>query len=213
MKFNHTSSLLVASALLVTALPQPQVLAAPSASYLVVPGQSLGKLRLGQTPAQVHKIMGKPSQTFKLKNGLLDDLYLSKGTRKAEGQTIRDKVEILYRAGRAVQIEATSPSFKTANGLSTDSTLRTLKNSLDPRKFYTYGFGGDEPGGYLKYYVDSQKLGIAFESYGAQDVWAWQSGAATLIVHPKGKEVIPDQGAEFMSASAYIESDVEKWGS
>ena len=210
MKLSHTFSFLAASLSLIAALPHPQILAAPSANYLVVPGQSLGKLRLGQTPAQVHKILGKPSQTHKLSNGLIDDLYLSKGTRTTERQTIRDKVEILYWAGKAVQIEATSPSFKTNSGLSTSSTLRTMQKSFDPLKFYTYGFGGDL--GYVKYYVDSQKLGIAFESYGSQDVWVWQSGSATMIVHPKGKEVIPDQGAEFHSATSYIESDVEKWG-
>ena len=90
--------------------------------------------------------------------------------------------------------------------------MQTLQKSLDPRKFYTYVFGGDELGGYLKYYVDSSSLSLAFESFGARDVWAWQSPSATLIVHGKGKAVIPDQGAEFMSATAYIESDVEKWG-
>ena len=208
MKLSHTFSFLAASLSLVMALPHPQVLAAPSANYLVVPGQSLGKLRLGQTPAQVRKILGSPAKTFKLRNGLLDDVYVSKGTRKAEGQTIRDKVEILYRAGKAVQIEATSPSFKTASGLSTDSTLRTLQGFLHPFRYYTYSFGGDDSGGHVKYYLDSQKLGIAFESPASQDTWNWQSGSATLIVHGKGSAVIPDQGAEFQSATAYVESDV-----
>lgn len=54
---------------------------AQSGAPNVAPGKSLGRIALGMTPAQVHRLLGKPDKTLRLKNGLLDDLYKAKKTR------------------------------------------------------------------------------------------------------------------------------------
>lgn len=55
---------------------------ANAAKPTVVAGVSMGRIRLGFTRAQVHKTLGNPDQTFKLKGGLSDDLWRSKTTSR-----------------------------------------------------------------------------------------------------------------------------------
>ena len=173
----------------------------------VVPGKSLGKISLGMSPAQVHKVLGKPDKTLRLSNGLLDDVYKAKKTRDrgadAFPRTVRDTVEVLYKGGKAVQLEATSPTFRTRSGLCTLSPLSDLDRIINPKRYSTYGYGGD-PGGALKYYLDGQNIGLAFESETSQDVWFNDAPAHAIIVHRKGVPVIPDQGGEFQSTEAQV---------
>jgi hypothetical protein len=174
----------------------------------VVPGRSLGRISLGMTPSQVHKLLGKPDKTLRLSNGLLDDVYKAKTTRpKWTGtslQTMRDTVEVLYKAGKAVQLEATSPVFLTRSGLSTEAPLSVLDRIIRPKRYSTYGYGGNDPGGYVKYYLDGQGIGLAFESEPHQDNWFNEAPAHAIIVHRKGVGVIPDAGGEFMSTEAQV---------
>ena len=180
---------------------------AQSKSPNVVPGKSLGKITLGMTPAQVHRLLGKPDKTLRLSNGLLDDVYKAKKTRDrgadAFPRTVRDTIEVLYKGSKAVQLEATSPTFRTRSRLSTLSPLRDLERIINPKRYSTYGYGGD-PGGALKYYLDGQGIGLAFESEPSQDVWFKESPAHAIIVHRKGVPVIPDQGGEFQSTEAQV---------
>lgn len=171
----------------------------------VVPGSNIGRVFLGNTVAQVRKELGAPDRSLKLSNGLADDLFRAKSTRVTpDGQTVRDTLEVLYQGGKVVQIEATSPKWITAKGLSVLSNLRFLDQSLHPKKFLTYGYDLDESG-YVKYYVDQTSTGLAFESPGMQDSWEWSAGSATIIVHRRNFPVIPDQGGKLEKSSNKIE--------
>ncbi len=175
----------------------------------VVPGRSLGRVSLGFTRAQVHRALGKPDKTLKLKSGLTDDIWRAKTTAvKPDGwgntRVVRHKVEVLYRRGRVVQIEATSPVFVTRSGFSTQTPLQVLDTSLNPKRFYTYASPGDDVGGALMYYLNQVQAGIAFEYGPAQDTWARREGSDTLIVHPKSVPVIQDQGWTFYKSEAYV---------
>ena len=114
--------LLTLGALLVSATDARPAMAQTAAPN-VVPGRSLGKVSLGFTPTQVRRVLGKPDKTLRLRNGLLDDIYLAKKTRLRDGELVRDKLEVLYRQGRVVQIEATSPTFATKGGLSSGTSF------------------------------------------------------------------------------------------
>lgn len=160
----------------------------------VIPGERLGKIRLGMTQSQTRKILGRPTATLHLQNGVTDDVYRSKSTGH--------KLEVLFSRGRVVQIEATSPTFRTKSGLSTQTPLSVLRRALTNVRYVTYGYGGSM--GAVKYYIDHVGIGLAFESGGHQDDWFEETPPQTIIVHRKGVRVIPDQGGEFSDVKSYI---------
>ena len=173
----------------------------------VIPGKSLGRISIGFTTAQVHKALGKPDKTFKLKNGLTDDIYTSKRLSSKNRQSIHHKIEILYKSGQVIQIEATSPIFVTPSGLSTDTSIVVLNKKLNPKRFYVYESPGDDVGGALMYYLDQVESGIAFEYGATQDIWFKDFGSSTLIVHRKGVPVLQDQDWKFYQAYSYVPPD------
>ncbi|RYG56822.1 hypothetical protein EON80_28940 [bacterium] len=168
----------------------------------VVPGKSLGRVSLGMSPAQVHRLLGKPDKTLRLKNGLLDDLYKAKTTRPDgnSGAVTRDRVEVLYRGGRAVQLEATSPDFRTASGISTGSDVDALRASVYNWRLLQYSYPVDD-GGWTNYYFWDGGRGLTFEFQGWQEGLLGSSRPTTLIVHGKGARVIADIGGVFESES------------
>jgi hypothetical protein len=181
---------------------------AQSSSTLVVPGKSLGRVHLGFTTAQARKVLGKPHQTLRLKNGTISELYKARKTRRAKnGSAVRDRVEILYKAGKVIQIGATSPAFRTATGLSTGSTLRHLNTTLKPVRFLTYAYALESESGYVKHYVDHVQKGIAFESNDRQESWFWRDDSETLIVHRKGVPVVADRGGKLITSKSRIEGE------
>lgn len=166
----------------------------------MVAGRSLGRVYLGNTPAQVHKALGKPDKTLRLKNGLLDDIYRAKKTRMRQGEAVRDKVEVLYRAGKVVQIEATSPAFETPNGLSTSSPVSRLTQGGMNWRVLVYGYDHPESG-WQNYYLVDQKKGLTFEFEGWQEQLWRRSLPTTLIIHRAGSRPIPDVGGKLVTDS------------
>lgn len=200
-KLNHLTGFIVGVGTAALVWSQPTS-AAPSASSTVVPGQSLGKVSLGASAAQVRKTLGKPNASLVRKDGLVADIYQAKQPRKVQyGGTIRDSVTVLYRRGRVVQIEATSPIFKTARGISTDTALKVWEPLLRDYRVYTYEYIDPEGGGWRNYYVDDRQQGLAFEFEGYQDFATWESNANTIIVHPKGTKVMADEGGDLITQS------------
>lgn len=150
----------------------------------VVPGERIGRVFLGDSNATVQRRLGKSAKTFDLGNGLSSELWRSDDS----GNTI----EVVYRKGRAVQIEATSPTFKTYSGYSTASSigswLKAFKEKGRRSRYYYDKINGEM--GYLDY-VGS---GVAVECDGVGDVEGPGIDPITVIVHAKGKRVIPDIG-------------------
>ncbi len=168
----------------------------------VIPGKSLGKIRIGDTPAQVHKSLGKPTATVRFKSGIIDDVYKSKQTRKNwRDEIVRDKVEVLYRAGRVIQIEATSPIFKTGNGISTNSTTDTIQNSSFNWRYFIYTYIGPEDSAANYFYFTDLKQGLTIEFEGWQENLFRRSKPTTIIVHRPKTRVIPDAGGVLTTES------------
>lgn len=194
------TTVLTSVALLGFASGAEQALAQSGAPGLVA-GKSLGRVHLGFTPAQVHRALGKPDKTLRLRNGLLDDIYRAKKTRMRDGQAVRDKVEVLYRAGRVVQIEATSPAFETASGLSTSSPVSQLTAPGLNWRVLVYGYDHPESGWSNYYLVDQKKKGLTFEFEGWQDYLYDRGLPTTIIVHRAGSRPIPDVGGKLVTDS------------
>lgn len=106
-----------------------------------------------------------------------------------------------------MQLEATSPVFETADGLSTNTPLRELDAAIRPKRYFTYGYG--DSSGFVRYYLDGVQQGLCFESAPHQDNWFFDTPAQTLIIHRKGVPVIPDQGGEFVSATTRVPGEDE----
>jgi len=182
------------------------ILAAAQASAkpapTVVAGQSMGRVRLGFTRAQVIKVLGKPTKTFKLKGGYTDDLWRAKnvGTDR-NGEPLRHKLEVIYKAGRVVQVEATSPVFVTSSGTSTRSTLSYLTDKHPTFRVLDYGYSDKDGGGWHNYYFVDVRKGISYEYEGWQEDLYRRSMPSTIIIHKPGTRVLPDAGGELVTDS------------
>lgn len=150
----------------------------------VVPGERIGRIFLDDTNATVRRRLGKPAKTFDLGAGLSSELWRSGGSDNT--------LEVVFRKGRAVQIEATSPVFKTYSGYSTASSIGSWLKAFREtgrRSRYYYPRQDAEIG-----YLDYVGSGVAVECSGVGDVEGPGIDPITVIVHPKGKRVIPDIG-------------------
>lgn len=177
---------------------------APSnaAEPTVVAGKSMGRVQLGFTRAQVHKTLGKPSKTFKLKGGLTDDLWRAKkvGTDR-NGSPIHHKLEVIYKAGKVIQVEATSPVFVTASGTSTRSAVSYLTSKHSNLRVLVYGYDDKDGGGWQNYYFVDAKKGISYEYEGWQENLYRRSMPSTIIIHKPGTRVVPDAGGKLVTDS------------
>ena len=182
MKNQILSTLLIAGLLGISHAPA-QAQKTPD-NLRVVPGERIGRVFLNDTNATVQRRLGKPAKTFDLGNGLSSQLWRS----DESGNTI----EVVYRKGRAVQIEATSAVFKTYSGYSTASSIGSWIKAFKEngrRSRYYYPKKDTEIG-----YLDYVGSGVAVECSGVGDVEGPGIDPITIIVHPKGKRVIPDIG-------------------
>jgi hypothetical protein len=92
-----------------------------SNKFLIVPGVSVGPVRLGMTRRQVKAVLGAPKYVY---YG-----HKSYGGPPRESYTNYRLAFSSERAtGRVIIIEVESPRFKTANGLSTQSQFKAILN-------------------------------------------------------------------------------------
>jgi hypothetical protein len=74
------------------------------ADQLIVPGESVGRVRLGMARADVIALLGRPQDSQ-------PDLLVYRARRGG------DRLQVYFAGGRAVQIDFTSPSFRTREGI------------------------------------------------------------------------------------------------
>jgi hypothetical protein len=149
-----------------------------------VPGKGIGKVRLGMSRTAVRRALGKPRTTFSLPRGLASDLWGTVNTPSYRKSP--NTLEVIYRGGRVVQIEMTSPAFKTDQGVSTATPLHLVRK-VHPKMTMTrlvYSKGNQR----RQHYYDDIRRGIAFE------YWPDGEEINTLIVHQPGARVIADSG-------------------
>jgi hypothetical protein len=155
--------------------------------FPVVPGQSVGRVRLGDTQMMVRQKMGKPAESRVRSDGLQQDTWLGPQPKSWPNESQRSFV-VIYKNGKVAQIEYNSPHFVTARGISTRSSLQRFRarhRRLQTRA-YSYTEGG---GGHVEYYYDHLRHGICFQ-LGTQDFFDARVTPETLRVHPRNMPVI-----------------------
>jgi len=196
----HSRALLVSAVILLLSL---SVLAQDNE---IVPGKSVGRVRLGDTRDAVFMTLGKPSETKRWRSGLVKDSWV--GPEKPSGSAgSQIFFHVLYRAGRVVQIEFNDPKYKTAAGVSIDSTLAQFRRSHPRPSVRALTYDDGEGSGFVGYYYDDVRGGIAF-SFGTQDYFDSTTIPEALRVHVAGQLVIPDPGGK--PTKANDERPVEK---
>lgn len=156
-------------------------------NFVVVPGVSVGDVRLGDARTAVLKRMGKPTKTSRPAKGLVRDEWLGAEPPDLSGE-MRLFLVVTYRASKAAQIEFNSPRFETADGFSVRDTLAQFRRRYGRTR--TAAFGYED---FVGYYYDATRRGLTF-MVGIQDYFDDRVRATSLIVHPPGAPVIPDAG-------------------
>jgi hypothetical protein len=89
---------------------KPQSLGTGKDDLLIVPGKSVGRVRLGMTREQVVALLGAPQEESKSENGITNALtYRSKPAKHT--------INIDFDNGRVSQIDFTSQAYKTSEGI------------------------------------------------------------------------------------------------
>lgn len=144
----------------------------------IEPGKRIGRVFIGDTPGAVRRRLGKPSRSFKLGAGSTSELWRSG----------KYTLEVVYKAGHVIQIEATNPAFETADGLGLHSTVKSWAAQMgedDTQSLYTY------PNKPRMFYYDWKDQGLTLE---ATPDKKGRLHLLTVIVHREGGSVIPDKG-------------------
>ncbi len=154
----------------------------------VVPGQSLGILKIGESRADViAAIKMRPTANYDLKQGLVEDDW-SSGSSDGSGEHY--SASVWYRQGKVVQAQTTITEKQRANFpsfnalIAGDRGLKEVCYSLSYR---------DAPGGVDFYCFDDVRKGIAYGIGVNGD--AYMTGKPdTLIIHAPGVPYFPFQG-------------------
>ncbi|MGV3722086.1 MAG: hypothetical protein ACO1SX_14340 [Actinomycetota bacterium] len=160
-----------------------------TSDYRVEPGIAIGKVALGEQRSRVYALLGPPQASFMRADGLREDTW-----RSAPGPKTRHfqhRLTVIFKDNLAVQVEATSPSFKTPGGLSTAVSYERLVKALPNLWVTQYDFNGQEG---LELYYDDAARGLAFFSVANDEVLP-ESQPDSLIVHRRGTPVLPTAGA------------------
>lgn len=191
-----TKTALVLGLLAALAAPLAEPLAAapaPDKNWTIVPGASLGKIRLGQDEDSLERVMPDPTSSD-CGMGKCWLTWFSAPKSKAK----RQRVDVYQSRNfgfdndraRIREIRATSPSFRTVGGTSTANSWSSIQRYYPNLKWVAYY--PSDTGARIDIYDDVQQ-GIAFE------VTAKTSNTparcVAIIVHRKGHGV----GQEYLA--------------
>lgn len=124
---------------------------------IIVPGKSIGKLYLGDSPDLAKSYLGIPTE--ELGSGQ-SGLYWN------DNELDRRGVEVFFDKGLATQIESFTTRFETSDGVKPDDLPSKLRHSFPKlQAFKLLGSGSEIDGGEdIIYWVEKEK-GIAFGIY------------------------------------------------
>ena len=149
--------------------------AGSSGSVLIEPGLRVGQVRVGEELEAVHRALGKPAAQDAAMGGKLTEVWRS--GPGLGGKARKEELEVFFQGPGAggdqskptvvVQIRVTSPYFKTASGISVNSSLAEI------RKIYPHSESEEDrdweknlppsPDKSAKEGLVDQAAGIAFE--------------------------------------------------
>lgn len=149
--------------------------------FLIVPGQSIGKVVLGQERATVHRKMGSPAKSRSLEGRasekeddedvvkLVEDVWqrkISEAEKRNREKFLHDTFSVYYVDNRVVQVTISLSGYATSDGLSLDSNFDQFAKRFG--EAVKSQFNLDPDGGISHTMVsiwDFQKKGLTIESY------------------------------------------------
>ncbi|HZS03733.1 MAG TPA: hypothetical protein VFD58_02580 [Blastocatellia bacterium] len=183
-----TALILSLCALTLPAVSHAQSRRHPSRPELIKAGQSVGKLRLGDTRERVLQLFPKKKSDEEYNYGPpcpRSEIHWLDFAREANG------LFVYLKDGRVFQIQAETPRFSTAEGITADSPPGVVRRNY--RNIETYvlmGSGSEAVGGRnLIYWVDRHQ-GIAFDFY--YDRQLRKRYVKSVIVFEPGTEFQPE---------------------
>lgn len=157
----------------------------------VVPGQSLGVVKIGAARADVIAV-GKmrPTANYDLKHGLTEDVWSSHSTNVSDEYY---SVSVWYRQGKVVQVEMMLTEKQRANSPSFNALI-ARDRSLKEVCYYMGNYDSSGPAGGADFYCfDDVKRGIAYGINVNGDAYMTNK-PDTLVIHVAGVPYIPFAG-------------------
>lgn len=154
----------------------------PDSAYLIVPGESIGRIRLGMFAPKLRDIMGQ-ADSGDAAMGKSLQFWISKEGRQPRQYVAVYTVTNFDGTGSppmVQQVQVTSPHFRTSSGLGSGSTLAEIRkefSQMEPLAYYT------NQKQQQVYIFDEQAQGIAFE------ITMPDSICTAVTVHAKGTDV------------------------
>ena len=170
-------------------------------SETIVPGKSIGKLKLGMSVLEVLRLRGRPQSTQ----------WVGVSTGKNPKPAPTTTLELLWWEGgtaddpeswlvahvkreRVVQLSAMGESYKLTNGISTLSDFTRIRKAYPKLKVRAGYFGSEEEPGYVGYFFDEVMQGLAFTKGTQDDISTVNSlpklNPESLVVHPPRQKVL-----------------------
>jgi len=111
--------------------------AGPSPSSLIEPGLGVGQVRIGESREALHRALGKPAAEDAAMGGKLTEVWRSGPGLGSKANGREEELEVFFQGPGAggdqrkptvvVQIRLTSSYFRTASGISVNSSLAEIK--------------------------------------------------------------------------------------
>ena len=111
--------------------------AGPSPGSMIEPGLRVGQVRIGESREAVHRALGKPAVEDAAMGGKLTEIWRSGPGLGSKANGREEELEIFFQGPGAggdqhmptvvVQIRVTSSYFRTASGISVNSSLAQIK--------------------------------------------------------------------------------------
>ncbi|MCX6369279.1 MAG: hypothetical protein NTX57_21600 [Armatimonadetes bacterium] len=167
----------------------------------IVPGKSIGKLRLGMGVLEAIRLRGRPQSTEWVEVSTVKNPKPAPTTTLEllwwEGGTADDPESWLIahvKRERVVQLYAMGVNYRLTNGISTTSDFTRIRKVYPKLKVRAGYFGSEDEPGYVGYFFDEIAQGLAF-TQGTQDDTATynslpKSFPASLVVHPPRQRVL-----------------------
>lgn len=158
--------------------------------YRVQPGKRIGKVGLGDVRSRIHALLGRPPRSRMRPDGLREDSWWTPPAEKRRSRP--QPYTILFKGDRAVELEVSSPAFRTPGGFSIASPFGQLVRGF-PNLWVSQFVLGDNDGTCALYYDDVAK-GIAF-SWTGQDEVLPRTRPEAIIVHSPGTRASTPAGS------------------
>ncbi len=164
-----------------------------TATTMIVPGRSFGRVKIGMTKEALVKVLGKPNTEAQLDGDVTESIWYGVG-RSTDGIRKTDFVAAYFFHDAVVQVDGSTPRFKTKGGLTTAKPWTEFSDSYPsptPRK-RIYPMDDDQPR-MLHFAMDAADVGFGWVQvqYEAKDAKPQpDSPVDMIVVHRPGTRML-----------------------